>query len=154
MRLIFKLLLINALAACGAPGSDSVFVTQKPEAPPISAAPAQPSAPRLVTKSFRGWYRRLNDTAQFQPCGAKAPFNVRGTPAALAMLREHYRFSAPWQGAKMFSVFEGAVVTDTLAVKGVPGDSTVREIRPRFMLVKVDSMRSWLSTDCGGVRTP
>jgi hypothetical protein len=153
VRLIFKLLLLNALIACGAPGSDAVF-GEKAKTPvgnaPVTKAPV-PAPPQIVSRQFRGWYRRMDDTSQFQPCGAKAPLNVRGTPTGQAQLRERYRFAAPWQGAKMFSVFLGAIATDTVKASD---DSTRTEITTRFLITGVDSMRAWRSTDCSGSRTP
>jgi len=155
VRAISKLLLLSALAACGAPGSDAVFLpkAKTPAANPSATQAAVPAPPRLVSKQYRGWYRRISDTTQFQPCAANAPLDVSGTPAGLALLRQNYRFTAPWPRAKLYSVLQGAIVTDTPAVKGAPGDSAKPVARTRFMITGVDSMRAWHPGDCGR-RTP
>ena len=94
--------------------------------------------------------RRIADTLQFQPCGMKVAFDVIISPQGMTSLelREKYRFSAPWPGAKMFSVFKGAMVTDSVS----KGDDSVRATpRTRFLVTGVDSMRARRSTDCGGM---
>jgi hypothetical protein len=76
-------------------------------------------------------------------------YDVFAEGVGLAALRERYRFSAPWQGARMFSVFTGAIVTDT-----APKDTTDVKpvVRTRFFVAGVDSMRAPRSGDCAGVK--
>ena len=151
VRFFSKLLLINVLAACGTPGSESVFVGQKSNAQAADslakASATRPAAPRLVTRQYRGHYRRLGpDTLLFQPCGMKV-YNVFSDPMGIRMLRDRYRFIAPWHGIRVFSVFTGAIVTDTTAAADSAGGGAPR-IRTRFYLANVDSMRAVRPTDC------
>jgi hypothetical protein len=153
VRVLLKLLLLNGLAACGAPGSDAVFDVRKTKSPVVDTtkakAPVPQPAPRLATRRYSGYFRRVADTVQFQPCGMNV-FDVVISPQGTASLelRERYRFTAPWPGAKMFSVFRGAMITDSVS----RGDDSVRSIpRTRFLLTGVDSMRATRSSDCGGM---
>lgn len=152
MRVLFKLLLLSALAACGAPGSDAVFDTRKTKALAAestkAAAPVTPPRPRLVTRQYSGYYRRMNDTAQFQPCGSRTVLDVFDAAQGRAALRERYRFSSPWPGATVFAVFNGAMVTDT-SVSG--SDTSIAKPRTRFFVAGVDSMRARRSADCSGM---
>lgn len=151
MRVSLKLLLLTALAACGAPGSDAVFDVRKNKAPATDTsakAPVPPPAPRLVTRQYSGLYwRAAADTVQFQPCGMNVVFDVVAQGTAALQLRERYRFIAPWQGAKMFAVFRGAIVTDSVRSGG---DSARSTPRTRFVVAGVDSMRARRPADCGG----
>jgi hypothetical protein len=145
------------LLACGAPGSDDVFAgNAQKKAPTTSpkAAPVQPTAPRLVTKRFEGYYRRYGSTSQFVPCGRTIPLEVTGTPIARGILKERIRWNSAWEGARMFVVFQGALVTDTPKVLGTGGDSVRSKPRTRFFLVNVDSLRTWRVRDCGGMKLP
>lgn len=152
MRLIFKLLLFNALAACGAPGSDQVFTKAAGTAKANDSATARPAAPspQLVTQTYRGYFRRVGSEFQFQPCNTREPLEIYASAQGRSALRERTRWNAVWEGAKSFGVFHGAIVTDTPKV--VPGDSTKPGPRTRFYLTAVDSLRTWQSTDCGGMR--
>ena len=155
MRLIYTLLLINALTACGAPGSDEVFTKGVGKAKALDTSafrPARPPAPRIVTRTYGGYFRRVGSDFEFQPCDTKVPLVIFTSPQGRFALRERTRFNNVWEGAKRFGVFQGAIVTDTPATKGVQGDSAKPRPRTRFYLTAVDSLRTWRSTDCGGMR--
>ena len=148
-------MLISALAACGAPGSDEVFTkgTGKAKAPDTSTVrPATPPAPGIVTRSYGGYFRRVGNSFEFQPCDTKVPLVIFTSPQGRLALRERTRFNDVWEGAKRFGVFQGAIVTDTPDTKGVQGDSARPGPRTRFYLTAVDSLRTWRPTDCGGMR--
>lgn len=152
LRRIANLLVLSALAGCGAPGSDSVFTRNKPEATAAdspSAKSVPPPTPRIETKLYAGYYRKLGDDSQFLPCGTTRLLEITGTPLAMLLLKERFRWNAIWEGAKLFAVFRGAIVTDT-----VRSDSANAGPRTRFFLVDVDSMRTWRNGDCNGMRTP
>lgn len=106
---------------------------------------------RLATKAHGGFYRRLGDDNQFQPCGTRVPLDIIGAPQARAALKERFRWSATWEGAKMYGVFQGAIVTDTPGTDGVAGDTVKPGPRTRFFIVGVDSLRPWRDQDCGGM---
>ena len=152
-----KLLLLASLAACGAPGSDAVFLQGNPKAgvgDSARAVVARPAQVRMEPKQYRGLYRRLNDESRFQPCGTKVPLDVTGTPEARFILHERFRFNAVWQGRAMFGVFYGVIVTDTLKPKSpaAAGDSGTVTTRTRFFITGLDTLRTWHSSDCGGMR--
>ena len=153
---ISKLLLLASLAACGAPGSDTVFLQGNPKAgvrDSARAVVAMPPQPRIQPKLYRGHYRRLNDESRFRPCGTRIPLDVTGTPEARFRLHERFRFNAVWQGRAMFGVFYGAIVTDTLTPKGpAASDSGAVTTVTRFFITGVDSLRTWHADDCGGMR--
>ena len=153
MRLICKLLLLSSLVACGAPGSEDVFTkaTKKPTvSDSANAQKARPQPPRLVTRQYGGYFRRVGADFQFQPCNTRLPLLVFATPQGRVALREQSRWNGVWEGNKNFGVFQGAIVTDTPKV--VPGDSIKPGPRTRFFLTAVDSLRTWKPTDCGGMR--
>jgi hypothetical protein len=158
VRLIAKSLLAIVLAGCGGPGSDSVFTKNNPKIAPVDSSKpvavkvVQP--PRPVTKRFTGYYRKVGDESQFQPCGTSAPIDIYGPAIARGILKERFRWYAVWEGAKMYAVFQGAIVTDTPMIKGITGDSTRGAPRNRFYLVDIDSLRVWRNTDCNGMRLP
>ncbi|HEX6315029.1 MAG TPA: hypothetical protein VFZ73_09225 [Gemmatimonadaceae bacterium] len=160
VRLLCKIFLLNVLTACGAAGSDAVFTKGNPKIGTASettfAAAAsktrQPARPE--TRSYAGYFRRLGDDMQFQPCGTRTPLEVFPTGQARASLRERFRWNAVWEGARMFAVLHGATVTDTPSTKGVPGDTTPAGPRTRFWVIGVDSLRTWRQGDCGGMRIP
>ena len=157
MHVRANLLLIIVLAACGAPGSDTVFSgnSQKKATTDSSRpAPVRPQVPQLVTKRFDGYYRRYGAESEFMPCGTTVPLEVIGTPIARGILRERVRWNAAWEGARLFVVFQGALVTDTPTVPGVNGDSVRSKPRTRFFLVNVDSLRTWRVRDCNGMKLP
>lgn len=152
MRPIYKLLLLNVLAACGAPGSDDVFTKGAGTAKATDSGSARPATrpPRNVTKVYGGYFRRVGSDFQFQPCNTKEPLVIFTSPQGRSALRERSRWNDVWEGAKRYGVFQGAIVTDTPKV--VPGDSARPGPRTRFYLTAVDSLRTWRSTDCGGMR--
>ena len=153
MRLIYKLLLLNGLAACGAPGSDQVFTKAAGTAKATdSARLVAPPAPQLATRTYGGLFRRVGADFEFQPCDTKASLVVFTSPQARLALREQTRWTAVWEGVKKFGVFQGAIVTDTPTTRGVQGDSAKADPRTRFFLTAVDSLRTWKPTDCGGMR--
>jgi hypothetical protein len=149
------LLLLAVLGACGAPGTDSVFTKSNPKATPTTAstgqavAPPRPPAQPIKTRQFVGLYRRLNDQSRFQACRTDRPLDVFGPFEARQRLHERMRYGSNLPGLKMYAVFEGAVVTDTVQPK--PPD-TVAVVRTRFYLARVDSLRTWERSDCGGWR--
>ena len=150
MRLLRKLLLISALAACGAPGSDDVFTGKKAEAPsPEAKKVAASPAPRTQTKVYKGYFRKAGEDWQFQPCGTSQLLDITALPLARLILRDHFRWNAIWEGAKLYAVFQGAIITDTVKV-----DSAKTGPRTRFQLAEVDSMRTWERGDCNGMRVP
>lgn len=151
-----NLLLLAALGACGAPGTDAVFTKGNPKADQKGAPTAgrsgpspQPLAQRIQTKRYTGLYRRSGDESRFQPCGTQRALDIFGPPDARIMLHERFRYGSVYQGQKMYGVFQGAVVTDT--TQPVKPD-TVGTVRTRFYLVRVDSLRTWETSDCGGMR--
>lgn len=151
MRFVRKLLLINILAACGAPGSDSVFTSGKAKSDtPAPATPAPRPAPRVAPKTVTGYFRVVGMQPQFQPCGTARPIDIYGSPSFMARLKERIRFSGVWEGRKYFAQLLGTVVTDT-----VPSDSSSDSVRAgprtRFNFVEVDSLRPWRNSDCGGM---
>ena len=153
MRLIYKLLLLNALVGCGAPGSDDVFTKGTGKAKAFDSAalrPVRPPVPQVVTRTYGGFFRRVGANFEFQPCDTKVPLVIFTSPLGRTILRERTRFNDVWEGAKRFGVFQGAIVTDTPKV--IEGDSTRPGPRTRFYLTGVDSLRTWQSTDCGGMR--
>lgn len=103
----------------------------------------------MTTRAYAGYYRKLGDDSQFQPCGTTQLLEITGTPLAQLLLKERFRWNAIWEGAKLFAVFQGAIVTDT-----VRSDSSKTHPRRRFYLVDVDSMRTWRNGDCNGMRIP
>lgn len=155
MRHFSRLFLLTALitlAACGAPGSDSVFTRNNPRTAAVdspSAKVAPRPAPRIETKVYAGYYRKLGDDSQFLPCGTKTLLEITGTPLSMILLKERFRWNAIWEGAKLYAVFRGTIVTDT-----VKSDSSNAGPRTRFLLVDIDSMRTWTNGDCNGMRIP
>jgi len=157
VRTLSRLFLLTALAACGAPGADAVFTKGNPKiAAPDSArpAPALAQAPGFQPKRYTGYYRRLSEESQFRPCGTSALLDVIGTPDARYRLHEAFRWNSVWQGLKMFGVFQGVIVTDTLRTTGTKVDTAPPVLRTRFFITGVDSLRTWQTSDCGGMRIP
>lgn len=164
-RVLATLLLLVALGACGAPESDEVFTNDNPDemftkgnpklaggARDTATPPAPPPtpAPRLQTRRYPGLYRRLGEDSRFQPCGTERSLTIFGPLEARVALHERFRYSSVWVGKNMFGVFQGAIVTDT--VKPPPPGTGVGTIRTRFLITAVDSLRTWQSRDCGGMR--
>ena len=152
-----KLFLLIALAACGAPGSDAVFTKGNPRiAAPDSAraVAARPPAPGMRPRRFSGYYFRQDEESQFRPCGTEALLDVIGTAAARTMLKDSFRWNSVWQGRKMFGVFQGAIVTDTPRTGGGKADTAPPVPRTRFFITGLESLRTWQSSDCGGMRIP
>jgi len=154
LRSLQKLLLCILLASCGAPGADAVFTKGNPKvaAPSAKTVATLPSRPRLEMKQFRGYYRRFGGDSRFQPCGAAAPLEVTGTLEGRVLLQERFRWMAVEQGRKMFGIFVGAIVTDTVRPKGSTADSAGTP-RTRFFITGIDSLRTWKDSDCGGMKT-
>jgi len=153
VRIIYKLLLLSILAACGAPGSDDVFTKGTGKAKALDSTalrPIRPPAPQIAIRSYGGFFRRVGSNFEFQPCDTKVPLVIFTSPQGRMILRERTRFNEVWEGHKRFGVFQGAIVTDTPKV--AEGDSTTAGPRTRFYLTDVDSLRTWRSTDCGGMR--
>jgi hypothetical protein len=149
------LFLLTALAACGAPGADAVFTKGNPKiGAPDSARPAPVLAPRIQPKRYTGYYRRLGEESQFRPCGTGALLDIIGTPDARYRLHEAFRWNSFWQGRKMFGVFQGMILTDTLPTTGAKADTAPPVLRTRFFITGVDSLRTWDTSDCGGMRIP
>jgi len=149
------LLLLNVLVACGAEGSDAVFTNGIPKAVAAdSVVPvARPQPPRIEPRLYKGYFRRVGDDPQFQPCGTATPLDIFGPSQARSALRERIRWNEVWEGRKMFGVFQGAIVTDTPRTTGVRGDTaTAGKPRTRFLITGVDSVRTWQAGDCGGMR--
>lgn len=148
-------LLLAASGACGAPGSDAVFTKGNPK---LAAAvkdtatplpPPRPAAARILTRPYPGLYRREGDDSRFQPCGTDRPLVIFGPFEARAFLHERFRYASVWQGQNMFGVLQGAIVTDTIRSASDTGRG---RIQTRFFITAVDSLRTWQSRDCGGMR--
>jgi hypothetical protein len=149
------LLALAILPACGAPGSDAVFTKGNPRIPAVDsgkAVVAQPSVPRVQPRQYGGYYRRLGGDSRFQPCGTAAPLEITGTLEARVLLQERFRWNSFEQGRKMFGVFQGVIVTDTIKPPGSKADSAAGTPRTRFFITRVDSLRTWQDSDCGGMR--
>ena len=151
-RLAVHPLFCLILAACGSPGSESVFTRNNPKTASLDSVGARPRTEpqRMVTRQYSGYYSKLGDDSQFQPCGTTVPLDVTGAPIARGILKERFRWNAVWEGAKMYAVFEGAIVTDTAATAG----DSVKGPRTRFFLIDVDSLRTWRNGDCNGMKLP
>jgi hypothetical protein len=70
------------------------------------------------------------------------------------MLKERFRWNAIWEGARLFAVFQGAIVTDSAQADSSKADSSKAVPVKRFWLVAVDSMRTWRNEDCNGMKIP
>jgi hypothetical protein len=160
VRTAVNSLILCALCSCGAPGSDKVFTKGSPKGRPestrVAVAPQPAPQPRLQLQKYSGYYRRQDDESRFQPCGMRKPMDITGTAPARSSLQERFRWNSVWVGRPMYGVFVGAIVTDTPEVKarGTPADSAPSVPRTRFFLTAVDSLRTWQSGDCGGMRIP
>ena len=141
--------------ACGAPGSESFFDPETAKATPAVPAPppqvAQPAAASTV-RTYKGYYRKFEDQTRFQPCGTNTLMDITGSFEAIVLLTERFRWLALYEGAKMYAVFRGSIVTDTPTVTGAKGDTTKGKPRTRFQLVGVDSVRVWQVGDCNGMK--
>ena len=156
MRPLSNFLLISILAACGAPGSEDVFTRKDPttkDSPDTPQVVAKP-APRPVSKTYAGYFRKAGDEWQFQPCGTTRLMDITAEPLARLILRDHFRWNAIWEGAKLYAVFQGAPVTDTVKADSTSANSAKAGPRTRFHLVEVKSMRTWERGDCDGMRIP
>ena len=148
------MLLLLSLGACGAPGTDEVFTKGNPKVDQTTTVPGQAGVPRppeqpIQTKRYAGLYRRVGEESRFQACRTEQALDIFGPFDARQRLQERFRYGSTIPGQKMYAVFEGAVVTDT--VRPQPPD-TVVTVRTRFYLARVDSVRTWERTDCGGWR--
>lgn len=146
------IILLLAVMACGAPGTDSVFTKTLPgrgnAAPAVDTAP-RPAAPRTEIKAFAGMYRREGTDSRFQPCGTTTALEVTGSGEGRYLLAERFRWNSMWQGQRLFAVLRGAIVSDT--VPGEGADSLKPVITRKFFVVGVDSMRIW-ERDCNNMR--
>jgi hypothetical protein len=153
VRSLSTLLLITALAACGAPGSDSVFTRNNPRFGRVdSASPkvvAQQQVPTIVTRVYAGYYHKSGDVSQFQPCGTTRLLEITASWETKRMLMERFRWNAIWEGAKLYAVFQGAIVDDSTRA-----DSSKAGPAKQFYLVGIDSVRTWQRSDCNGMRIP
>ena len=157
-RAFSNVLLLTALCACGAPGSDSVFTQGNPKLanPDSIGRSAGPAAVQAPPKTYKGLYRRTGEESRFQPCGTTVPLPVDGTSAARYVLHERFRWNAVWQGQNMYGVFTAWILHDTVrAGRGGAGDSaSVGTPRTRIYLVDVDTLRPWNDGDCAGMKVP
>lgn len=152
-RLLLPLGILAMQSACGPPASDAGLTRQKTKAADSAGAPKPaPRVAQAMPSVHRGLYRRVGEDSRFRPCGAPAPLEVTGTGLGRAQLAEHFRWNSFWVGKNMFGVFEGRIVTDTVAPKDAPADSATRTIRTRFFITAVESLRTWESGDCNGMR--
>ena len=156
MKVLVKLLIINVLCGCGAPGSDAVFTKGNPKLDTARAKAAQeaarPQPARATPKRYEGLYKRSGEDSRFQPCGTTIPLTITGSGEARYLLHERFRWSSFWQGQDLYAVLWGSVVTDTPQVN--KADSASGLPRTRFFLTAVDSLRNWNRSDCGGKLTP
>lgn len=91
MRITSKLLLISALAACGAPGADEVFTKGPGKAKAFDTSafrPGRSAAPRMATRTYGGYFRRVGTNFEFQPCDTQVPLVIFTSPQARTVLRE------------------------------------------------------------------
>jgi hypothetical protein len=164
-RIAVKSLILCALCGCGTPGSDKVFTKSSPKAAADSARraasapkPAPPPAPAkaIEPQRYSGYYKRDDNRSQFQPCGTKQLLELTGSWQGRSSLQDRYRWNSVWVGRPMFGVFIGAIVTDTPSVqqRGVPQDSAPIGPRTRFYITAVESLRTWHTGDCNGMRVP
>jgi hypothetical protein len=102
-----------------------------------------------VTRVYAGYYHKSGDESQFQPCGTTKLLEITASWETKRMLMERFRWNAIWEGAKLFAVFQGAIVDDTTRA-----DSSNARPTKRFHLVGIDSVRTWQKTDCNGMRIP
>lgn len=155
VRATSTLLLLMALGACGAPGSDSVFTRGNPKLVNTDSIgrPAGTAAVQERPKTYKGLYRRIGEESRFQPCGTAVPFPVEGTSSARYALQERFRWNSVWQGQNMYGVFTAWILHDTVRAGRGAGDSISPGIpRTRFYIVDVDSLRPWNAGDCGGMK--
>ena len=156
LRSLQTLLLLTTVASCGAPGSDAVFTKDNPKIPAADStkAIASQTAPPVEFRQFSGYYRRLNMDSRFQPCGTTTPLEIIGTYEGRALLHDRFRWMAVETGRKMFGIFRGTIVTDTLKPQGAAADTAAVTTRTRFFITGVDTLRTWNDRDCNGMRVP
>ncbi len=144
--------------AGGAARGDPASATDGlPSAGIDAAAPAGRRRAPLESdvSEFRGLYLRTSDSSLFQPCGASRYYGVVGTPEAVYLLRERFRFTAVLMGRPLFGVFQGALMKDAPGLRGKSGDTTAASQAPtRFFLVHLDTLRAPLGSDCRAVARP
>jgi hypothetical protein len=150
------LLILIALSACGAPGSDAVFTRENPKlASPesIKTAEVKQNQPVIAPKPHSGLYRRIGEESQFQICGTKEALDVTGTAMARYILHERFRWQSVWQGEKMYAILQGWVMVDSQTPKGREARAAGRT-RTVFFMMDVDSVRAWQNGDCKGMKVP
>jgi hypothetical protein len=59
-------------------------------------------------------YRRIGDESRFQPCATTVPLVVDGNWNGQFMLREQFRWNSVIPGQKLFGVFTGWILRDTV----------------------------------------
>ena len=158
VRALHALFLLIVLGACGAPGSDAVFTKGNPKIARTDsiARTARPAKAQEPPKAYKGLYRRVGGESRFQPCGTAQPIPVDGSRNAQYVLRERFRWNTVLEGQKMFGVFTGWIIHDTVRAEGDGvGDSTSKGIpRTRIYMLEVDSLRPWNDSDCPGMKVP
>lgn len=144
--------ILLAVLACGAPGSDTVFTRALGGRGVAGSTSAQPvdsgrsGRPSIEVATWRGMYRRDGEESRFQPCGTARALDVTGTAEGRALLAERFRWNTPWQGLPMYGVLRGGMVSDTLEAD--PGSAGgVPRTRTRFFVTGVDTLRTW-EMDC------
>ena len=103
----------------------------------------------MATRVYAGYYLKQGDRSQFQPCGTTKLLEITAPWETKRMLMERFRWNAIWEGAKLYAVFQGAIVDDTTRA-----DSSTARPTKRFHLVGIDSVRTWQKSDCNGMRIP
>ena len=107
----------------------------------------------MQLQRYTGYYKRDSGSV-FQPCGTPVPLEVTGSWQGRSSLQDRFRWNSVWMGRPMFGVFVGAIVVDTppVKVRGVSADSVPKVPRTRFYITAVESLRTWQSRDCNGMR--
>lgn len=156
MHTIPKCLLLLGLAGCGAPGADSIFTKGKANVTADSSRTIVEAPPqRWITRSYRGFLQPSGDDPKFRPCGTPTLLDVDGVSSARNVLKERYRWNTSWAGSnKMFAQFQGDILTDTQRVRDPVTGVEQLVPRTRFYVVDVESLRTWMSSDCNGMRVP
>ena len=71
------------------------------------------------------------------------------------MLREQVRWNSVIPGQKLFGVFTGWILRDTVrAGRGAVDSASPGTPRTRFYLINVDTLRPWNDGDCPGMKVP
>jgi len=157
VRAFHALFLVVALGACGAPGSDTVFTKGNPKIARTDsvARASRPAKAEEPAKTYQGLYRRIGDESRFQPCATTVPLVVDGNWNGQFMLREQFRWNSVMPGQKLFGVFTGWILHDTVrAGRGTADSASSGMPRTRFYVINVDTLRPWNDSDCPGMKVP